>query len=343
MHWLCYTPLIIGIVWLKKRRLGHEVTIGAEKSNHKKGSIVCGNALKSEFSDPVEPIAFSHIPVLPQAVIEGLRVQPGGHYLDATVGGGGHSRLILEAAADVQITALDQDLMAIAAAQNTLAEYGDRVHFHHTNFAEFEPGSARFDGILADLGVSSAQFDRGDRGFSFRHEAPLDMRMNQQQDLSAAEIVNEWDEVRLANLIYTYGEERLSRQIARRIVEHRPLQTTTELAETIFYAVPKSYRYGRIHPATRTFQALRIAVNRELDVLETFLKQAPLWLNPGGRLVLISFHSLEDRIVKHRLKESELLKVITKKPIEATEEEVKENVRARSAKLRVAERIASNH
>ncbi len=142
----------------------------------------------------------------------------------------------------------------------------------------------------------------------------------------------------MANLIYTYGEERLSRQIARRIVEKRPFTTTTELAEAIFYAVPKSYRYGRIHPATRTFQALRIAVNRELDVLETFLQKAPHWLNPGGRLALISFHSLEDRIVKHRLKETEGLKVLTKKPIEASEAEIQDNVRSRSAKLRIAER-----
>ncbi len=293
----------------------------------------------TELSNQGDPPEFSHIPVLGREVVEGLAVHPGGHYLDGTVGGGGHSGLLLAAAPEVQITALDQDVVAIAAAQATLADYGDRVRFYHTNFADFDPGSDRFDGILADLGVSSAQFDVGDRGFSFRHEAPLDMRMNQAQDLTAAEIVNEWEEGKLANLIYTYGEERLSRQIARRIVEKRPLQTTTDLAETIFYSVPRSYRYGRIHPATRTFQALRIAVNRELEVLETLLQKAPHWLKPGGRLVLISFHSLEDRIVKHRLRESEILKVLTKKPIEATEAEVAENIRARSAKLRVAARI----
>lgn len=286
-----------------------------------------------------EAIAFAHIPVLPEAAIAGLVVRSGGHYLDATVGGGGHSRLILDSATDVRVMALDQDAQAIAAARVTLAAHGDRVQFHHTNFAKFDPGEERFDGILADLGVSSAQFDVGDRGFSFRQTAPLDMRMNQQQELTAADIVNEWNEGDLANLIYTYGEERLSRQIARRIVEKRPLTTTTELADTIFHSVPKSYRYGRIHPATRTFQALRIAVNQELEVLETFLQCAPLWLKPGGRLVIISFHSLEDRIVKHRFKESEHLKVLTKKPIEASEAEVQENSRARSAKLRVAERL----
>jgi 16S rRNA (cytosine1402-N4)-methyltransferase len=283
------------------------------------------------------PAEFSHISVLPQATIAGLAVQAGGHYLDATVGGGGHSLLILQAA-DVQITALDQDQQALQAAQTKLRQFGERVQFHQINFAEFDPGTQQFDGILADLGVSSAQFDWGDRGFSFRQEAPLDMRMNQQQHLTAAEIVNTWEETELANLIYTYGEERLSRQIARRIVERRPLQSTTELADTIFHSVPRSYRYGRIHPATRTFQALRIAVNRELEVLPRFLQKAPDWLKPGGRLAIISFHSLEDRIVKHAMKESEMLKVITKKPIIPTEAEIAENGRARSAKLRIAER-----
>ncbi|EKQ69788.1 S-adenosyl-methyltransferase MraW [Leptolyngbyaceae cyanobacterium JSC-12] len=296
--------------------------------------------LNNNLDDPTnaDKLAFIHVPVLPAEVVAGLAVRAGGHYLDATVGGGGHSRLILAAAVDVQITALDQDEQAIAAAKQTLAEFGDRVQFQHTNFANFDPGDTQFDGILADLGVSSAQFDMGDRGFSFRQAAPLDMRMNQQQDLTAADIVNTWEEVKLANLIYTYGEERLSRQIARRIVENRPLTTTTELAETIFHSVPKSYRYGRIHPATRTFQALRIAVNRELEVLETLLQRAPDWLKTGGRLAIISFHSLEDRIVKHHFKESDRLTVITRKPIEASDEEVRQNVRARSAKLRIAEK-----
>lgn len=295
--------------------------------------------MKSEETNKPISATFAHVPVLAQEVVEGLAVHPGGHYLDATVGGGGHSQLILAAAPDVTMCLLDQDEMAIAAAQATLAADLERLQFHHTNFAEFEPGTQQFDGILADLGVSSAQFDIPDRGFSFRHEAPLDMRMNQQQDLSAATIINTWDETQLANLIYTYGEERLSRQIARRIVAQRPLTTTTMLADTIFHAVPKSYRYGRIHPATRTFQALRIAVNRELEVLETFLAKAPHWLVPGGRLAIISFHSLEDRIVKHRLKESSLLRVITKKPIVASEAEIAANIRARSAKLRIAERL----
>ncbi|MBW4513905.1 MAG: 16S rRNA (cytosine(1402)-N(4))-methyltransferase RsmH [Timaviella obliquedivisa GSE-PSE-MK23-08B] len=282
---------------------------------------------------------FVHVPVLSQEVMEGLALRAGGHYLDATVGGGGHSQLILEALSDVQVMALDQDEQAIAAAQLKLTEFGDRVQFHATNFADYDPGDQLFDGILADLGVSSAQFDIPERGFSFRHEAALDMRMDQRQDLTAADLINTWEEVKIADVIYRYGEERLSRQIARRIVERRPFETTTALSDTIFHAVPRSYRYGRIHPATRTFQALRIAVNQELQVLETFLAKAPHWLKPQGRLVVISFHSLEDRIVKHTLKESEELKVLTKKPVIAGEEELKVNGRSRSAKLRVAERV----
>lgn len=296
--------------------------------------------MNSDLVEAGEVSTFAHIPVLSQEVIAGLVVRPGGHYLDATIGGGGHSALILAVADDVQVTGLDQDAYAIAAAQQKLAQYGDRVQFQRTNFAEFNPGDRQFDGILADLGVSSAQFDVPERGFSFRHSAPLDMRMDQRQELTAAEVINHGEEVKLADIFYTYGEERLSRRIARRIVEDRPFQTTTELAEAIARCVPKAYRYGRIHPATRVFQALRIAVNRELDVLETFLDQAPKWLKPEGRIAIISFHSLEDRIVKHRLRESESLRVITKKPIDPQEAEIAENPRARSAKLRIAERSA---
>lgn len=306
-------------------------------------SIGADNLDRSDHADSADQpeldvLEFTHIPVLAQAVLSGLAVHPGGHYLDATVGGGGHSRLILAAAAAVRVTALDQDAQAIAAAQQNLAEFGDRVQFQRTNFVEFEPGDQRFDGILADLGVSSAQFDIADRGFSFRHAAPLDMRMDQRQELTAATVINHWEEAKLAEIFYTYGEERLSRRMARRIVEDRPFESTTQLAEAIARCVPKAYRYGRIHPATRVFQALRIAVNRELEVLETFLALVPNWLNPGGRLVVISFHSLEDRIVKHRLRESEHLRVITKKPIVPEEAEIAANPRSRSAKLRIAER-----
>lgn len=282
--------------------------------------------------------SFHHIPVLAQELIEGLAIVPGGCYLDATLGGGGHSQRILDAAPETQVWGLDQDEMAIAASRQALASYGDRLHLRHTNFASFQPGVQRFDGILADLGVSSTQFDLPERGFSFRQDAPLDMRMDQGQPLTAADIINHWDEQALANLIFRYGEERLSRRIARRIVAVRPLSRTLELAEAIAQSVPAAYRHGRIHPATRTFQALRIAVNRELEVLETFLQQAPTWLKPNGRLAIISFHSLEDRLVKHTLKANPSLKILTKKPIIPTDAEVQVNPRARSAKLRIVER-----
>lgn len=283
---------------------------------------------------------FSHVSVLSRELVEGLNIRAGGHYLDATVGGGGHSQLILEAAPDVQLTAIDRDAVALAAAQAKLAAYGNRVHFWQGNFAEYEPYSLQFDGIIADLGVSSAQFDTPERGFSFRHTADLDMRMDQRQSLTAADVINQWDAPQLAEAFYKYGEERLSRQIARRIVEKRPFQTTTELADAIAHSVPPKYRHGRIHPATRVFQALRIVVNQELASLETFLNRAPHWLKPEGRIGMISFHSLEDRIVKHTLRDSPLLRILTKKPITAQEKELADNPRSRSAKLRLAERVS---
>jgi 16S rRNA (cytosine1402-N4)-methyltransferase len=283
---------------------------------------------------------FQHIPVLLSETIALLAIQAEGDYLDATVGGGGHSRSILTDAPDSRLIALDQDAQALQAAQITLAPWADRVTFAQLNFAEFDPQGQRFNGILVDLGVSSAQVDTPERGFSFRHAAPLDMRMDQRQSLTAADIINTWDEPDLANLFYTYGEERLSRRIARQIVAQRPFTSTTALADAISRCVPKAYRYGRIHPATRVFQALRIAVNRELEALEQFLERSPNWLKPGGRIAIISFHSLEDRIVKHRLRSHPALQVVTKKPIVAQAAEVQANPRARSAKLRVAERRA---
>ena len=282
---------------------------------------------------------FSHIPVLGKEIITGLNIKQGGHYLDTTVGGGGHSRLILEAASNTRITAVDQDEDALIAAKDNLAEFGNRVEFVRSNFAEYNFTQNTFDGIIADLGVSSYHLDNPERGFSFRYEAELDMRMDRRQSLSAAEIINHWDEVELANIFYKYGEERLSRRIAKRIVENRPFNTTTQLAEAISYSVPRKYRYGRIHPATRAFQGLRIAVNNELKSLEILLEKAPLELVEGGKIAIISFHSLEDRIVKHSFKDSELLKVLTKKPITAQEEEISTNPRSRSAKLRIAESV----
>lgn len=296
--------------------------------------------MQSDLQTPLdlEEITFSHIPVLSQEVITGLNIQPGGNYLDLTVGGGGHSRLILETAQDVKITCVDQDEDALKAAKENLSEFGDRVKFIHSNFANFQFPENSYDGILADLGVSSYHLDNPERGFSFRNTANLDMRMNQQQSLTAGDIINQWDEKELADIFFKYGEERLSRKIARRIVEKRPFNTTTELAEAIAYSVPPKYRHGRIHPATRVFQALRIAVNDELKVLETLIEKAPNALIPCGRIAIISFHSLEDRPVKHGLRNSPLLRILTKKPIIATEEETKENPRSRSAKLRIAEK-----
>ena len=296
--------------------------------------------MQSDLQTPLdlEEVTFSHIPVLSQEVITGLNIQPGGNYLDLTVGGGGHSRLILETAEDVKITAVDQDEDALNAAKENLAEFGDRVKFIHSNFANYQFPENHYHGILADLGVSSYHLDNPERGFSFRNTANLDMRMNQQQSLTAGDIINEWDETELADIFFKYGEERLSRRIARRIIDKRPFDTTTELANAIAYSVPPKYRHGRIHPATRVFQALRIAVNDELKVLETLIEKAPNALIPGGKIAIISFHSLEDRPVKHGLRNSPLLRILTKKPIIATEEEIKQNPRSRSAKLRIAEK-----
>lgn len=291
-------------------------------------------------ADSSQPSSFHHVTVLQKELVEGLLPDRGGWFLDATLGGGGHSELLLSSWANTQVIGLDRDPAAIAASQSRLQPYSDRAQFQHVNFADYQPGDRRFQGIMADLGVSSPQLDEAERGFSFRQDAPLDMRMDPTAELTAAEIVNEWDETDLANLIYQYGEERLSRRIARRIVERRPFDRTLELSEAIAGAVPRSYRYGRIHPATRTFQALRIAVNGELDALQTFLDRAPDWLAPGGRIALISFHSLEDRIIKHALRGDDRLTVITRKPLLPSEAEIEANPRSRSAKLRIAERVA---
>lgn len=297
------------------------------------------DAIDPNNTNPETKPNFVHISVLATELISGIVINPGGIYLDATVGGGGHTQLILQTAPDTKVIAIDRDAAAINAAKNKLVEFNDRLTFWHGNFAEYQPQELTFDGIIADLGVSSFHLDTGSRGFSFRQEAELDMRMDQRETLTAADIINEWEEQELANIFYKYGEERLSRRIARQIVEKRPFKTTTELANEIFHSVPRAYRYGRIHPATRVFQALRIVVNQELASLETFLKIAPNWLKPGGRIGIISFHSLEDRLVKHSFKESSILQVITKKPITPQETELQQNLRSRSAKLRIAEKL----
>jgi 16S rRNA (cytosine1402-N4)-methyltransferase len=285
---------------------------------------------------------FHHISVLSQELIAGLNIQAGGHYLDVTLGGGGHTRLILETNAETKVTAIDRDQSALEAAKISLAPYLEtRLNLRWGNFADYQPQDLGFDGIIADLGVSSPQFDQSERGFSFRQTAALDMRMDRCQSLTAADIINYWEEKELADLFYEYGEERLSRPIARSIVQKRPFTTTTDLAEAIACAVPASYRYGRIHPATRVFQALRIAVNQELESLKQLLNQAPQWLKSGGIIAIISFHSLEDRLIKYGFREHPLLKVITKKPIIPSREEQVKNPRSRSAKLRIAQRVES--
>lgn len=283
---------------------------------------------------------FIHKPVLAGELISRLEIQPGGHYLDATLGAGGHSRLMLAAAPDVRVTAIDRDEMAIAVAKKNLAEYSSQVEFWHGNFAVYDYTHQQFDGIIADLGVSSGQLEIAERGFSFRNTGPLDMRMDSRQSLTAADIVNYWDEEQLADIFYHYGEERLARQMARRIVQKRPFNTTTELAEVIARSMPRRYRHSRTHPATRFFQALRIAVNEEISSLETFLANAPNALKCGARIGVISFHSLEDRLVKYAMRDSEILEVLTKKPVRPKGEELAENNRSRSAKLRIAQRLS---
>jgi 16S rRNA (cytosine1402-N4)-methyltransferase len=281
---------------------------------------------------------FTHFPVLSRELIAGLALHPRGHYLDATLGGGGHTKLILAAFPDVRVTAIDRDEQAIAAALSNLRESSDRLTIWQGNFADYQSPNGQFDGIIADLGVSSPQLDIPERGFSFRYRAPLDMRMDRSQSFSAADIINHWDETELADIFFEYGEERLSRRIAKKIVQQRPFQTTTELAEAIAKSVPAKYRYGRINPATRVFQALRLVVNQELESLESFLNSAPQWLKNGGRIGIISFHSLEDRLVKYGFRNSPFLEVVTKKPIIPQADETAENPRSRSAKLRLAER-----
>ncbi|KAI9130770.1 16S rRNA (cytosine(1402)-N(4))-methyltransferase RsmH [Acaryochloris sp. CCMEE 5410] len=287
-----------------------------------------------------DPGAFNHISVLSHELIEGLMLREHGVYLDATVGGGGHSAIILSQCSQAQVIALDQDIQALDAARDKLHEHCDRIQFWQGNFSTYHPGELRFDGIIADLGVSSAQLDRPERGFSFRHDADLDMRMDQSQALTAADVINTYSERDLADIFYHYGEERFSRRIARKIVSKRPLRTTSDLAQVVASSLPSAKgRRRRLHPATRVFQALRIAVNQELQVLEKFIEIAPTWLKPGGRIGIISFHSLEDRIVKIHFRQNPLLQVVTKKPIVASEQEKKGNSRSRSAKLRFAERV----
>lgn len=329
--------------------------------------------------------SFSHIPVLWAETLDGLNIQPGGTYIDGTLGGGGHTAGMFERGAE-RVLGIDQDPAALQAAAERLQQYSERLTLVHGNFRDMgilaqAHGFEQVDGIVLDIGVSSHQLDVVERGFSFKESAPLDMRMNPTQELTAAELVNTLPETELADLIYRYGEERASRRIARRIVERRrraTITSTTELADLVVQALG-GRKDERIHPATRTFQALRIAVNDELGALEEALPAATERLRVGGRLAVITFHSLEDRIVKDFMRRESAvcllppryfaeqcphlvahgagprpciyigsrdcdyaprLREVTHKPVVATAAELEANSRSRSAKLRVTERIA---
>jgi 16S rRNA (cytosine1402-N4)-methyltransferase len=312
---------------------------------------------------------FGHVPVLLKEAIDFLAVRRGGTYIDATVGLGGHSLEIARClGAPGHLIGFDKDPKALEVAGERLAAQGpstlrsddskrfardDRaegndwpeVTLIHGSYAEIaeRSGMKSADGVLADLGVSSLQFSDPTRGFSFQAEGPLDMRMNPMSEPTAEQVVNQFDERELADLIYEFGEERRSRRIARAIVRSRPILTTAQLAAVISVAArPMNQAERKIHPATRTFQALRIFVNRELEDLRQLLERAPQLLKPGGRLVVISFHSLEDRIVKDAMRDGAKLgqyKLLTKKPVTPSDDEIASNPRSRSAKLRAAERI----
>jgi 16S rRNA (cytosine1402-N4)-methyltransferase len=286
-----------------------------------------------------------HVPVLLDEVRELLQPQRGGTFVDCTLGLGGHARMVLEHGA-TRLIGIDRDTDALAVARAALAPFGDRVAFVHADYRDLgavldAQGVRDVSGVLADLGVSSMQLDREGRGFSFRRDEPLDMRMDRSQGETAAALIDRVDEKALADAIYRFGEERRSRQVARAIVTARqqaPIETTGRLAEIVRRAVA-ARGWQRIDPATRTFQALRIWVNRELDELDSFIGAAASRLQTGGRLAVISFHSLEDRVVKHTLRGLSTVKVLTKHPIVASEAEAAANPRARSAKLRGAEKV----
>jgi len=310
---------------------------------------------------------FAHQPVLLAEVLTALRPQAGGLYLDATIGGAGHAAAILQAAPGARLIGLDQDEIALAAARQKLKPDHKRVYLHYSNFArmaqaldELGFNGEVLDGILLDIGVSSPQVDEAARGFSYMQDGPLDMRMDRQAGLSAADIVNKWRETELADILYEYGEEKWAKRIAAFIVAQRavsPIETTLQLVSVIKKAVPKGAREKDQHPAKRSFQALRIAVNDELTALASGLDAAKGLLKNGGRLAVISFHSLEDRIIKEKFRywasacvcPKELpvcvcghkaeIKIINRRPIEAQAAEIANNPRSRSAKLRVAEKI----
>jgi 16S rRNA (cytosine1402-N4)-methyltransferase len=311
-------------------------------------------------------LSFHHVTVLRDEAVAGLNIRPGGIYVDCTLGGAGHSSLIASQLTEGgRLIAIDQDDWALDNARERLSAYMDRVTLVKSNFRHIKDivsdlGLDGVDGVLFDLGVSSPQLDEGERGFSYNADAPLDMRMDQQAALTAYDIINEWDEEEIAKVIWEYGEEKFSRRIARQIVQYRakqPVQTTGELVELIKEGIPAAARRTGPHPAKRTFQAIRIAVNDELNAFKEAVADAISVLRPEGRVSVITFHSLEDRICKQVYQElskgctcppafpicacgnKATVKVITRKPILPSAEELEANPRARSAKLRVAEKL----
>ncbi|TKD12317.1 16S rRNA (cytosine(1402)-N(4))-methyltransferase RsmH [Polyangium fumosum] len=296
---------------------------------------------------PPEPHKAPHVTVLRREVVQALAPHAGGVYVDATLGAGGHAEAILEEAPGCRLIGVDRDETALALAKERLAPFGDRVKLVHGRFSDVEDHLAKMgvgpvDGLVADVGVSSMQIDDATRGMSFRAEGPLDMRMDPSSGETALELIERLDDDELANVIYHYGEERRSRRVARCIKQalaNGELKTTLDLRRAVVRAVGPS-RVGGVDPATRTFQALRVAVNGELDELEALLRAASRVVKMGGIVAVISFHSLEDRIVKHALREASVWEPLWKKPLVASDEEVAENPRARSAKLRAARRVA---
>lgn len=308
---------------------------------------------------------FKHVSVLLQETVDGLNVKPDGIYVDGTLGGGGHSyEVCTRLGVKGSIIGIDQDEAAIEAASIRLKDFGEKVTIVRSNYCDMksrlhELGIDKVDGIMLDLGVSSYQLDTADRGFSYREDAALDMRMDQRSEMTARDIVNDYSEMDLYRVIRDYGEDKFAKNIARHIVRERakrPIETTGELTEVIRHAIPMKFQKKTGHPAKRTFQAIRIELNRELDVLRDSLDDMIDMLNPGGRLCIITFHSLEDRIVKSAFKKNENPctcpsdfpvcvcgkvskgRVITRKPILPSEEEMEVNSRSKSAKLRIFER-----
>ena len=287
---------------------------------------------------------FNHVPIMGKEIIQSLKELPSeltkqGLIIDATIGGGGHSAQILENFPGIKIIGLDQDPMAREAASKRLIKFGTRIEIISTNFADFSLDEQAIC-VLADLGVSSHQLDEPSRGFSFRLDGPVDMRMNPEKGQSAAELICTLSEQNLADLIYNLGEEKRSRRIARKIkndlAENGAYSGTKALSYAIAGCFPPKQRHGRIHPSTRTFQALRIAVNNELESLDGLLEKAPNWLLEDGLFMVMSFHSLEDRRVKSRFKTDNRLKVLSKKPLRASPQEIELNPRSKSAKLRIS-------